>query len=64
MISFCALDLDRAFEIVPERHEDKRGYFCEGFKQAAFREACIAFSPIQENESFSGTTGIVRGIHF
>ncbi len=49
--------------IEPKRFGDKRGYFCEVFKQADF-DACVGHVDfIQDNESFS-TKGVLRGLHF
>jgi len=49
--------------IEPKRFGDKRGYFCEVFKQAEF-DACVGHVDfIQDNESFS-TKGVLRGLHF
>ena len=50
--------------IEPERHFDKRGYFCETFRRDEFERAIgrkVDF--VQENESLSHR-GVVRGLHY
>ncbi len=49
--------------IEPKRFGDKRGYFCEVFKQADFDARVGHVDFIQDNESFS-TKGVLRGLHF
>lgn len=49
--------------IEPKRFGDKRGYFCEVFKQADFDAHVGHVDFIQDNESFS-TKGVLRGLHF
>jgi dTDP-4-dehydrorhamnose 3,5-epimerase len=49
--------------IEPKRFGDKRGYFCEVFKQAEFDAHVGHVDFIQDNESFS-TKGVLRGLHF
>ena len=49
--------------IEPKRFGDKRGYFCEVFKQADFDAHVGHVEFIQDNESFS-TKGVLRGLHF
>jgi dTDP-4-dehydrorhamnose 3,5-epimerase len=50
--------------ITPPRFGDHRGYFCEVFKGAWFRENVADVTFIQDNESLSAQTGTVRGLHF
>lgn len=49
--------------IEPKRFGDKRGYFCEVFKQADFDAHVGHVDFVQDNESFS-TKGVLRGLHF
>lgn len=50
--------------ITPKRFGDERGWFMETFNAKSFTAAGVNFSPVQENQSFSRTTGTVRGMHF
>jgi dTDP-4-dehydrorhamnose 3,5-epimerase len=49
--------------IKPVVYTDSRGYFFESFSQAAFKNAGLDFSPVQDNESKSGK-GVIRGLHY
>ncbi|HKK41450.1 MAG TPA: dTDP-4-dehydrorhamnose 3,5-epimerase [Bacteroidales bacterium] len=49
--------------IKPTVYYDTRGYFFEGFNQAALSEAGIPFQPVQDNESKS-SRGVIRGLHY
>jgi dTDP-4-dehydrorhamnose 3,5-epimerase len=50
--------------IVPVRHGDARGYFAEIFREEALREHGIDLRFVQENQSLSAVSGVVRGLHF
>ena len=51
-------------EIVePEVFGDERGWFCETYSAARYREAGIRADFVQDNESFS-SQGVVRGLHW
>jgi dTDP-4-dehydrorhamnose 3,5-epimerase len=63
-MDFKALALPEVRLVTPKRFGDDRGWFMETFSKARFEAAGIAFSPVQENQSFSRTTGTVRGLHF
>jgi dTDP-4-dehydrorhamnose 3,5-epimerase len=53
-----------AFEIIPEVHEDERGYFFESFNREKFKEATgVDINFVQDNESFS-KYGVIRGLHY
>ncbi len=49
--------------IVPKIFRDSRGYFCETYNQARYREAGIPADFVQDNESFS-SKGVIRGLHW
>ncbi|MFK8022358.1 MAG: dTDP-4-dehydrorhamnose 3,5-epimerase [Ilumatobacter sp.] len=51
-------------EIVPIRRGDTRGWFSEVFKRSALAEAGIDIDWIQDNESYSTTLGVIRGLHY
>jgi dTDP-4-dehydrorhamnose 3,5-epimerase len=50
--------------LTPQRHFDDRGYLVEAFNDRRFRDAGIASSFVQDNQSFSVSRGTVRGLHF
>jgi len=56
------LDLPRI--IVPKRHIDDRGWFCETYHEKRWREAGITCRFVQDNQSSSKRAGTLRGLHF
>lgn len=50
--------------VVPARFGDERGWFSETFRVDRLAEAGIADAFVQDNQSFSGPRGTVRGLHF
>jgi dTDP-4-dehydrorhamnose 3,5-epimerase len=46
------------------RFSDARGYFCETFQRADFATQGLPCDFIQDNQSSSGRSGTVRGLHF
>ena len=49
--------------IKPRVFEDDRGYFFESWNKAAFENAGLDISFVQDNQSLS-SKGVVRGLHF
>ena len=50
--------------IIPDTHEDDRGYFLETFRQDLFeKEIGYKVNFVQDNESKS-TKGVLRGLHY
>ncbi len=49
--------------IEPDRFGDGRGWFCEQYNRARYRDAGIDADFVQDNESFS-RKGVVRGLHW
>jgi dTDP-4-dehydrorhamnose 3,5-epimerase len=49
--------------IEPRVFKDARGYFCETYNEARYREAGIDTVFVQDNQSCS-SYGVVRGLHF
>ena len=47
----------------PRIFRDARGYFCETYNAARYREAGIVADFVQDNESLSAR-GVVRGLHW
>lgn len=50
--------------ITPARVTDDRGYFSEVYNRRIFEEAGIHGEFVQDNQSLSVRSGIVRGLHF
>src|SRR5713101_4397647 len=49
--------------IVPQVHEDERGFFMEAYRADQFRELGLPLTFVQENHSYS-KKGVLRGLHF
>ena len=62
-MEFIEQDISGVWVIEPRRFGDKRGYFCEVFKQAEFEAHVGHVDFVQDNESFS-SKGVLRGLHF
>lgn len=56
--------LDGVVEVRAKRFSDDRGWFSETYKQHSLRDAGIDIDFVQDNESFSGPTGTLRGLHY
>jgi dTDP-4-dehydrorhamnose 3,5-epimerase len=50
--------------VVPVRHGDARGWFCETYRADVLGKAGIDDHFVQDNQSFSAPEGTVRGLHF
>ena len=50
--------------VTPARHGDHRGFFSETWKRVAFEEAGLDLDFVQDNQSLSRETGVIRGLHF
>ena len=50
--------------VEPQVFGDQRGYFMETYNQKAFADIGIDNVFVQDNQSFTATKGILRGIHF
>ena len=62
-MEFIEQDISGVWVIEPQRFGDKRGYFCEVFKQAEFEAHVGHVDFVQDNESLS-CKGVLRGLHF
>ena len=62
-MEFIEQDISGVWVIEPQRFGDKRGYFCEVFKQAEFESHVGHVNFVQDNESLS-CKGVLRGLHF
>jgi dTDP-4-dehydrorhamnose 3,5-epimerase len=58
-------EIEGPVELIPQRHFDERGYFCETFNQERLAAADI-HEPVwtQDNQSFSKPIYTLRGLHF
>jgi dTDP-4-dehydrorhamnose 3,5-epimerase len=61
---FTPMELPEVVLVEPRRFGDERGYFSETYKASTMAEHGLPTNFIQDNESFSATTGTVRGVHF
>ena len=50
--------------IVPARHSDHRGFFCETYSRRRYVEMGIDIEFVQDNHSLSRAVGTLRGLHF
>jgi dTDP-4-dehydrorhamnose 3,5-epimerase len=50
--------------IVPKRHVDNRGWFCETFHETRLSDIGITCRFVQDNQSSSKRAGTLRGLHF
>jgi len=50
--------------LVPKRHVDDRGWFCETFRETRLSDIGIPCHFVQENQSYSKSVGTLRGMHF
>ncbi|MBT9445629.1 MAG: dTDP-4-dehydrorhamnose 3,5-epimerase [Hyphomonadaceae bacterium] len=50
--------------VEPKKHGDERGFFSETFKASALAAHGVTHGWRQDNHSFSGRKGVVRGLHF
>jgi dTDP-4-dehydrorhamnose 3,5-epimerase len=59
-----ALEIPDVKIIKAPRFADARGYFCETFQRLDFGALGLTNDFIQDNQSSSGRSGTVRGLHF
>lgn len=50
--------------LVPRRYKDARGYFAETYNQKILSEIGIEATFVQDNQSMSAETGVIRGLHY
>jgi dTDP-4-dehydrorhamnose 3,5-epimerase len=63
-MEFSRFSIAGPIAIMPVRHGDARGYFCEVFRADRFVQQAGAIDLVQENQSMSAQTGTIRGLHF
>ena len=62
-MKLIATDIEGVVIVEPQAFGDARGWFCEQYNRARYREAGIDAEFVQDNESFS-RKGVVRGLHW
>ena len=50
--------------VEPDVHGDQRGYFMETYNRQAFAGIGITAEFVQDNQSYTASRGVLRGIHF
>ena len=50
--------------ITPKRHGDARGWFSETWSEKALSGTAADTTYVQDNQAYSSTKGILRGLHF
>ena len=50
--------------VEPMVHGDQRGYFMETYNRQAFADIGITAEFVQDNQSYTASRGVLRGIHF
>ncbi|MEM9054472.1 MAG: dTDP-4-dehydrorhamnose 3,5-epimerase [Pseudomonadota bacterium] len=64
-LSVKRFDIDGLALVIPTRHGDERGWFCETWNADDWTEAGLPeTSWMQDNEAFSAAPGTLRGLHF
>jgi dTDP-4-dehydrorhamnose 3,5-epimerase len=63
-VQITPLAIAEVYLIRPSRFQDARGYFCETYRRDALKDAGIEVEFIQDNESLSVCSGIIRGLHY
>ena len=63
-MKFVRLAIDGAWQIVPTRSEDERGYFMRTWCREAFAEAIGPVDFVQTSQSYNRQAGTLRGLHY
>ena len=50
--------------IIPNRHTDSRGFFCETWNSRRMAEHGLGFEYVQDNHSYSSLRSTIRGLHY
>ncbi|PJN58974.1 dTDP-4-dehydrorhamnose 3,5-epimerase [Paenibacillus sp. GM1FR] len=58
------LKLEGSLLLEPMVHEDHRGFFMESYNVAVLKKNGISKEFIQDSQSFSRETGVLRGLHY
>jgi dTDP-4-dehydrorhamnose 3,5-epimerase len=52
------------FLFEPDVFLDERGYFMEAFNEKTLQKLGFSFKFVQDNHSFSNSSGVLRGLHY
>jgi dTDP-4-dehydrorhamnose 3,5-epimerase len=63
-LQFKDLGLGGVCLITPSKFGDARGFFSETYNSNAFKAVGVHADFVQDNQSLSGETGVLRGLHF
>jgi dTDP-4-dehydrorhamnose 3,5-epimerase len=63
-VQVIATDIADVRILIPKRHQDARGFFCETYNQREFRQAGIDLAFVQDNHSLSVQPNVIRGLHY
>lgn len=64
MLEVVTTALAGVLVLTPKRFGDARGFFSEVYSRQRYRDAGVTAEFIQDNHSYSGPAGTVRGLHF
>lgn len=64
MIEVLKTKLDGVLEVRPKKFGDDRGFFSETYHAQRFFEAGLPERFVQDNQSYSAATGVLRGLHY
>lgn len=59
-----ALAIPDVLVLTPKKFGDHRGFFSEVFNRAAFKNAGVDHDWVQDNQSLSRQSGVVRALHY
>ena len=63
-MEYIKSDIEGVWLLRPRVFGDARGYFMETFSQADFDRNVAPVRFVQDNQSFSASRGVLRGMHF
>jgi dTDP-4-dehydrorhamnose 3,5-epimerase len=64
MTTITPLAIPDVLLITPKRHGDARGWFSETWSQKVLAGTVADTTFVQDNQAYSSTNGILRGLHF
>jgi len=50
--------------VEPDVFGDARGYFMESYNKRHFEQLGLSYDFVQDNQSFSARSGVIRGLHY
>ena len=64
MFKVKELNLEGVCVLIPDKFEDKRGFFSEIWNKKTFSSKGINIEIVQENQAYSKQSKTIRGLHF